>query len=422
MNGRLAATTRRPDPALAEPVDLDRRDRRQVAGHERQHARRHDRDEPGEERDRELLKHRSARAPRRRAARARASSAAGATAGSGRAPVARPVPGADAERHGAEPRSRRAAAPTRAGRSRASRGVARMVGPNCATIASRICSSSAARDPARGCAPSSAARSASSTRRASSCTSGRRARPRARPASGASCTRAGAASTSAASAATSEPHARARARDAGVELCVAASSGPAMCGGTSGRAGRRRTSPGTRDAPVGRRVAERRRGRSGTSIAVALAGNARAGAFEVLHVDAEEHDALVLRHCSRGRASVCASCLHGAHVRLPEVDDDDLAAQRRQARACPAASSRGRSSFGAATSCPRRPCSRRRRPCWCTTSQTSRPSSASTPATATDCARHAHQTDDETVVPMSTWSKSHSASGTCMRMQPCEAL
>ena len=27
-----------------------------------------------------------------------------------------------------------------------------------------------------------------------------------------------------------------------------------------------------------------------------------------------------------------------------------------------------------------------------------------------------------TVVPISTWSKSHSASGTCIRMQPCERL
>ena len=33
----------------------------------------------------------------------------------------------------------------------------------------------------------------------------------------------------------------------------------------------------------------------------------------------------------------------------------------------------------------------------------------------------AHQTM-KTVVPTSTWSKSHSASGTCIRMQPCEAL
>ena len=33
----------------------------------------------------------------------------------------------------------------------------------------------------------------------------------------------------------------------------------------------------------------------------------------------------------------------------------------------------------------------------------------------------AHQTMN-TVVPMPTWLKSHSASGMCMRMQPCDAL
>ena len=59
--------------ALAEPLDLDRRDRREVAGHERQHARRDDGDQAGEEGDRELLEHRlsrrSPRAPDRPAAR-----------------------------------------------------------------------------------------------------------------------------------------------------------------------------------------------------------------------------------------------------------------------------------------------------------------------------------------------------------------
>ena len=82
--------------ALAEPVDLDGGDGREVARHERQHARRDHRDEPGEERDRELLKHRSGRAPRRRGARARDRAAARrrrGTAAVGGA-VARPVPGA----------------------------------------------------------------------------------------------------------------------------------------------------------------------------------------------------------------------------------------------------------------------------------------------------------------------------------------
>ena len=59
MNGMLAITIRRAAPALAEPVDLDRRDGREVAGDERQHAGRDDREQPGEERDRQLLDHRS---------------------------------------------------------------------------------------------------------------------------------------------------------------------------------------------------------------------------------------------------------------------------------------------------------------------------------------------------------------------------
>ena len=48
------------EPSLAESVDLDRGERREVAGDERQHARRHHRDQTCEKRDRELLKHRTA--------------------------------------------------------------------------------------------------------------------------------------------------------------------------------------------------------------------------------------------------------------------------------------------------------------------------------------------------------------------------
>ena len=89
MNGRLASSDAPRDAALAEPVDLDRRDRRQVAGDERQDARRHDRDEAGEERDRKLLKHRTARAPRR-SARSISGSSAGRLRwrGAGRRPRA----------------------------------------------------------------------------------------------------------------------------------------------------------------------------------------------------------------------------------------------------------------------------------------------------------------------------------------------
>ena len=58
-----------PRATVAEPVDVDGRDRREVARDERQHARRHHGDEPGEERDRELFNHRTGRARRPRAAR-----------------------------------------------------------------------------------------------------------------------------------------------------------------------------------------------------------------------------------------------------------------------------------------------------------------------------------------------------------------
>ena len=52
------------DPALPEPVDLDLRDRREVARHQRQHAGEGDRDEPGRERRDQALSHRSGAAPR----------------------------------------------------------------------------------------------------------------------------------------------------------------------------------------------------------------------------------------------------------------------------------------------------------------------------------------------------------------------
>ena len=123
-----------PRAPLAEPVDVDGRDRREVAGHERQHARRHHRDEPGEERDRELLKHRSGRAPRRRGARARGRAAAPAVAGASAPSPARLRDQYQARRSRARPRrsrSRRTAAPTRAGRSRASAGRRARRGPSC---------------------------------------------------------------------------------------------------------------------------------------------------------------------------------------------------------------------------------------------------------------------------------------------------
>ena len=127
------------DAALAEPVDLDGGDRREIARQQRQHARRDHRHETREERDRQLLSHRSARAPRRPDARPR-----------GRA---RPAPAHEARRafsttHAprAPARSAAASAPP-SGITHASRskplvlGVERIVGPNSSTIASRICRS-----------------------------------------------------------------------------------------------------------------------------------------------------------------------------------------------------------------------------------------------------------------------------------------
>ena len=149
MNGRLASTIRRADAALAEPRHLDRRHRREVARDERQYARRDHRDEPGEERDRELLKHRSRcelrveprfvlgrRAPSRRLGLSRR-----------RRALARPVPGPAAEPDARRAGCRRSAAPRRAGRSRGSR-ASRARRAEFATISSRICCfAPALRDP-----------------------------------------------------------------------------------------------------------------------------------------------------------------------------------------------------------------------------------------------------------------------------------
>ena len=192
MNGRLASDDPAAGAGLAELVDLDGRDRREVAGHERQHARRHHRDQPREERDRELLEAIEARellvdAPlelgvERRAARR------------GRRPVARPVPrphpraAAEHDRADRDPGERQhpreqveAVRPRDAEHGRAELGDERVL-----DLALRP----ALRRSACGCTPSSAARSASRTRRAACGRSGRRARPPSRSASGAARSRA----------------------------------------------------------------------------------------------------------------------------------------------------------------------------------------------------------------------------------------
>ena len=94
---------------LRERADLERRDRREIAGDERQHARGDDGEQPGEKRDRKLLSHRTARAPRRRAARPpRRGATLSARADFGAFAHARPLPGAagDCERPDQDPADR----------------------------------------------------------------------------------------------------------------------------------------------------------------------------------------------------------------------------------------------------------------------------------------------------------------------------
>ena len=80
---RDARDARPAGPArLAEPVGLDRRDRRQVAGHERQDARREEREEAGEQRDRQLVAAAAQPLEARRARRRRRRSSSGSSGGS----------------------------------------------------------------------------------------------------------------------------------------------------------------------------------------------------------------------------------------------------------------------------------------------------------------------------------------------------
>ena len=101
-NGRLARTTRRAAPGSPSRSASTRRDRRQIARHERQHARSEERDEAGGERDgdgRAGAHGRSARARRRAGARARDRAAASARA---RPRAAAPAPGEQPDHDRAE--------------------------------------------------------------------------------------------------------------------------------------------------------------------------------------------------------------------------------------------------------------------------------------------------------------------------------
>ena len=172
----------RPTPRLAELVHLDRRDGRQVAGHERQHAGRDHGEEPREERDRKLLDHRvrcrSERAPGRPGARGSAQRRLGRRVVVGRlrrrgssARSRAPTP----DRRGAEHDRRERQQPreqVEAARLRHSEHLRPELGDRSSP---RSASSSSPPRSARGSAPSSAAPAASSTRRAARGRSCRRA-------------------------------------------------------------------------------------------------------------------------------------------------------------------------------------------------------------------------------------------------------
>src|SRR5262249_49886522 len=328
-----------------------------------------------------------------------------------RRPRARPPP----------PRSPRAAAPTRAGRSRASaaRRAPKARGCWAGRRASRRCGSSSS--PSRCavvCTPSSAVRSASSTRRAARGTAGRRAPPRVLPASGASRWQAQAA------------QARGRQQQR-VELSRAEGEGLAdplvellPAGGADDV--RRHDAAATVDeerlrvagdavVPGQREVVGHDRIRDPEA-----AHELERRAPQILLVDAEEDDVLAgpaLR--SLGERPGLARARRA--VRLPEVEHDDLAAQRCEAELAARVDTVARE---------------RRRGDDLALVDLARDLAAALVRDVPDeyseqrqhdgncgalCGSSGHQTM-KTVVPMSTWLNSHSACGISIRMQPCDSL
>ena len=139
-------------------------------------------------------------------------------------------------------------------------------------------------------------------------------------------------------------------------------------------------------------------------------------------VDAEDDDALAAivapEPLERRRLALARTAPGG-----PEVEHDGLAAQRgereRPLPVEPAEREGGRAAaptFGGGV--------------WCVSRQTSTVRSAATPATASACAPsfsragtsrpYRYFATMKTGVPTVTWSNSHSADGTCIRMQPCD--
>ena len=416
----LASDDAPPRAALAEPVDLDRRDRREVAGHERQHARRDHREQPREERDRELLNHRSVRAPRRRAARRPRRAR---VAGDPPSPGARlrdqcQAPPASATAPSAMPPS----GSTHAIRSKPCVcGVESTAGPSCATIALMIwLLRPAGRDVARDVRLHLLRERRVRLVERHVAARADELRLELAPGSRAACWP---------PAGRGERERRQRRRDERLSRVRArAGCRRRVCARDASRDDVRRHDAAAPvdeerlgcagDAPVRPGRARARQGRSRYVDAVALQVRLRR-AVQIDLVDAEEDDALRRSSAPRRRRASFASCLHGTQSDCQKLSTTTL--PRSEARLSrPLPSTRGRSSSGAATIWPLSTFTRDPGAVLCATSQTSRPSSASTGGDR-GARSDAHQTMN-TVVPTSTWSNSHSASGTCMRMQPCEAL
>ena len=346
------------DAALAEPVDLDGRDRREVARHERQHARRDHRDETREERDRQLLKSskRASSSSTRRSSSGRAPSRRRAARGSAR--VARPH-----ARRRAPARRRRAAMPP-SGSTHASRSkpcVLRRREDRRAELGDHRVEDLPSRSGTRRCAlrprSSSRARPRSRTRRASCGTTGRRAASRAAPGSRASCRRPRAPRARAPSAATAtQPHDLQREPDAALELLREA--GPVMCGGTTRP---RRSTKNVSGTPVTPQLPERRAD-AVADVRVVDAVAARGTRARPASCRARRRRRRRLpcpsRH-ARSSATPARLLLARDAVRLPEVDDDDLAAQRGEAQPAVGVEARQVELRRRRPSCPCRPSARR---------------------------------------------------------------
>src|SRR5439155_13537178 len=151
----------------------------------------------------------------------------------------------------------------------------------------------------------------------------------------------------------------------------------------------------------------------------AVPAQVRAGcALRVEGVDSDEHDTFLLPGPGGG-CDAARLLLTWDAVGLPEVDDDDLAAKRREAETAARVEARQIEL-------------RRRNDLALVDLLRDAGAGAVGHVPDEQPEEPEHRCDDDdaddlhqtmcTVVPISTRSKSHSASGTCIRMQPCETL